>query len=172
MVLVWRDLASAAGLPGLHIIYTLNEYVKTDNIFQSNITKYCDASFQFFPSIAAVYEVQGASSTARITTGKNDHLPQYWGGFSGSSSHQVTRDGANYPDSTQFSLNEFRTSVQTSFKAMGQSLPPTENQVNVPNLFFMTAWNEWNRQAVLEPSDQHHFAHLSAMKSTLESLPI
>jgi hypothetical protein len=55
---------------------------------------------------------------------------------------------------------------------MGKTLPLTDHQVNLPNLFFVAAWNEWNKQAQLEPSDKHNFAYLSALKANLEGLPM
>jgi len=39
------------------------------------------------------------------------------------------------------------------------------------NLFFVTAWNEWNEQALLEPDDVHHFGYLKALRRAVHCVP-
>jgi hypothetical protein len=168
MLILWRKLARDAGLDGLHIIYTLNNFVHKDKISESKSLKHCDASFQFFPTIAAAYPVANASSTYNIDT--RDDKVQYWGGFTGFSNRVRRRDNESW--TRLVPPAEFKDSVHYSFKSMSEDLPLTSAQVNTPNLFFMTAWNEWNEQAQLEPSDKYKFAYLSALKSNLENLPM
>jgi hypothetical protein len=43
-------------------------------------------------------------------------------------------------------LSEFSDSLKVSFEAMA-----TINKYIGLNLFFVTAWNEWNEQALLKP---------------------
>jgi hypothetical protein len=33
------------------------------------------------------------------------------------------------------------------------------------NFFFVTAWNEWNEQAILEPDDVNGFGYFEALQS-------
>lgn len=48
---------------------------------------------------------------------------------------------------------------------------PVERWDNLERNFqFITAWNEWNEQAVLEPSDVHGTGYLDAIRSTVFSL--
>ena len=39
------------------------------------------------------------------------------------------------------------------------------------NFFFLMAWNEWNEQSVLEPSDRFKFQYLDSIKKVLQTLP-
>jgi hypothetical protein len=40
------------------------------------------------------------------------------------------------------------------------------------NLYFITAWNEWNEQAVLEPNDKMGNGYLVGLKTALETFPV
>ena len=40
------------------------------------------------------------------------------------------------------------------------------------NFYFITAWNEWNEQAVLEPDNEHGFVYLNAINWRLRNVPI
>jgi hypothetical protein len=169
MMALWRELAKAAGLSGLHIVYTLNNFSRQDKIFRNNMHTQCDASFQFFPTIAASFPAnKNATSTANVAT--RDRNTQYWGGFTSFSNRVRRADNNSW--TRLVPPEEFRKSLQFSFQSMGTDLPATTHQVNNPNFFFLTAWNEWNEQAQLEPSDKHGFAYLSAVKATLEELPM
>ena len=168
MLHLWRRLARGAGLKGLHIVYTLNNFARKDKIFQSQIHRHCDASFQFFPTIAAAFPIKSATSTFNVDT--RDQKRQYWGGFAGFSNRVRRLDNNSW--TRLVPPKEFKDSLRHSFQAMGRDLPYTTNQVNSPNLFFVTAWNEWNEQAQLEPSDKYGFSYLSAIKFNLEELPM
>ena len=41
-----------------------------------------------------------------------------------------------------------------------------------PNLFFINAWNEWNEQAVLEPTDLSGFGFLAQLSDALSRVGI
>jgi hypothetical protein len=168
MLSLWRQLAAAAGLSGLHIIYTLNNFVRVDEVFENDMQKDCDASFQFFPTIAAAFPIKNANSNFNVDT--RDGKKQYWGGFSGFSNRVRRTDNNSW--TRLVSPTEFKDSLRESFQTMARALPTTPNQVNSPNLFFLTAWNEWNEQAQLEPSDKYGFAYLSAIKASVEELPM
>ena len=170
MLSLWRTWAVEAGLNGIYIVYTLNNFIFRDKVLQSKVHRYCDAAFQFFPTIAAAFPtVKNASSTTNIDTGL-DHKPQYWGGFTSFSNRVRRFDNDSW--TRLVSPQEFKDSIQYTFTRMGEDLPLTFTQINNPNLFFVTAWNEWNEQAQLEPSDKFKFAYLSGLKSNLESFPL
>jgi hypothetical protein len=40
------------------------------------------------------------------------------------------------------------------------------------NFYIITAWNEWNEQAVLEPDDHNGFGYLETLEKALENVPI
>ena len=40
------------------------------------------------------------------------------------------------------------------------------------NVYFVTAWNEWNEQAVLEPDSIHKFGYLESLSTKLQEVPV
>jgi hypothetical protein len=40
------------------------------------------------------------------------------------------------------------------------------------NLFFITAWNEWNEQALLEPDSTFKFGFLEAVQRNVRSVSV
>jgi hypothetical protein len=95
---------------------------------------------------------------------------QYWGGFTGFSN--IVRRHDNLSWTRLVPPQEFKDSMLYSLEAMTTMLPATKLQVREPNLFFITAWNEWNEQAQLEPSDKHGFSYLSVIKASVENMPM
>ena len=169
MLLLWRKMAKESGLHGLHIVFTLNNFIHKDSVLENRLPDHCDASFQFFPTLAAAFpNVSNASSTFDINTG--DDKPQYWGGFVGFSNKVRRTDRKSW--TKLVSPDQFKENFRYSIKTMATELPFTRNQIQNPNFFFLTAWNEWNEQAQLEPSDRYGFAYLSAIKSVLEGIPM
>ena len=167
MLTLWRNLAEQSGLTGLHIMCTLNNFISLDKVFENNLDNHCDSSFQFFPTIKGVYPIENASSISHIDPSNGKR--QYWGGFT-SFSNEVRRQ--KNPTNLIVSPSAFKQNIAYSFKQMLAILPLTEKQISTPNLFFITAWNEWNEQAILEPSDKYGFSYLSAVKDNLENQPM
>ena len=166
MLTLWRNLAEQSGLKGLHIMFTLNNFTPTDKVFEQNLDDHCDSSFQFFPTLKNVYHIDSSSSISEI---KPNGKRQYWGAFT--SFVNVLRRQTS-PTIFIVSPSVFKQNLAHSFKKMLAILPLTEIQISAPNLFFITAWNEWNEQAVLEPSDKYGFSYLSAVKDNLENQPM
>lgn len=172
MLQLWRDLAAKAGLPGLYIIYTLNNFASKDKIYKFRDFECCDASFQFFPTVASSFRaaINLSSSVSNLEKRDRGSRRQYWGGYTSFSNRVRRLDNKSY--TRLVSPKEFSDGLRLSFSAMATTLPSTKQQVNNPNFFFITAWNEWNEQAQLEPSDMHRFGYLSAVKSNVEEFPI
>lgn len=90
---------------------------------------------------------------------------QYWGAFTGFD--RRPRDNSFIP--ILRSVEEFQQGVYKSFWNMNQEHIETEQDLN---LFFVTAWNEWNEQALLEPDDTYRFGFLRALKHNLQHFPL
>ena len=169
MLDLWRNLAIQNGLKGLYVIHALNNFITIDKLFETESpTKFCDASFQFFPNLKAPFRnVTKSTSQFDVPTPTNER--QYWGGFT--TFYNTVRRATGYTK-LMVSPSEFRADLKSSFQQMLTALPYTEKQANCPNLFFITAWNEWNEQATMEPSDKYGFSYLSALKENVENQPI
>ena len=168
MIQLWRKLALLNGLKGLYIVYSLNGFLKVDNLLRKkNPSNFCDASNHFFPTLKAVFPID--TSCTQFDVPMPDNKNQYWGGFTTFNNNLRRATGGTNLTVTP---SEFKTDLGESFKKMLTALPSTEKQANIPNFFFINAWNEWNEQAILEPSDKYGFSYLSALKDNLERQPI
>jgi hypothetical protein len=164
MITTWQKLAVEAGFPGLRIVNTLGNFYQADAgtsqlLEASGIT----SSFHFWP------QLMGGGFVPTSTTGsvENFDIPtetQYWGAFSGFD--RRPRD----PKDKYFkprSVADFRAGLVCSSSQMSQDVARNIDT----NLFFVTAWNEWNEQAVLEPSMQYGFGYLKAVHENLITVP-
>ena len=168
MLKLWRGLAVKNGLKGLHIIHALNNFISIDKVFQdSSLLLSCDANFQYFPTLKGIYHIENSTSESEVFTPSNQR--QYWGGFT--NFHNNVRRSVN-STVRPITPQKFREDFRHTLHQMVTELPYSENQFNAPNLFFLTAWNQWNEQAVLEPSDKYGFSYLSAVKENLENQPL
>jgi hypothetical protein len=90
---------------------------------------------------------------------------QYWGTFTGFDKRPrvPTSD-----DACLRTVQDIATNMSATFGAMANY----PNRDIGLNLYFITAWNEWNEQAVLEPDDSYKFGFLEAIRSNLRSFPV
>lgn len=87
---------------------------------------------------------------------------QYWGAFTGfNMKHQ--RDAAPIKGTVE----QFQLGLATSFREMTQPLFDTDL-----NLFFVTTWNQWNEQAILEPDETNKSAYLLSIQDKLKTIPV
>jgi hypothetical protein len=162
---LWNKLAVQNGLLGIHFITTIGNFVKRDaNTFDIwKKSPEIEGAFHFRPQLRDPFNEE--YSTASM----NDvPLPvktvQYWGAFTNFDARPRRADAqAVRPDLTP---SLFLSELRASFAAMTKL---TSRFVS-PNLYFVTAWNEWNEQAVLEPDDKNGFGYLLALKTALESI--
>jgi hypothetical protein len=89
---------------------------------------------------------------------------QYWGAFTGFD--RRPRDKSATP--LLRSVDDFKRGLYQSFLNMNQDHIKSEQDLN---LFFITAWNEWNEQALLEPDDKYRFGFLKALLYNLKHFP-
>ena len=169
MLELWVKLALHNGLNGLYFVYALNDFLVIDKVFESNAETSFDATFQYYPTIKnANRSVLNSSSWFDIPV--NNDKPQFWGGyttFDNSLRHKV--DPSVYRISPAKFQNDFRQSLKQMLTRLTQS---DHGLINIPNLFFINAWNNWNEQALLEPSDKYGLSYLSAIKENLENQPL
>jgi hypothetical protein len=167
MIKRWRIRAVEKGLPGLHIVQTIGNFYKTD-VGTSSLTTEAgiDASYHFWPQLMASFEgVTGTASTADVELELDDpNHTQYWGAFTGFD----RRPRVASADPILRSPEDFEQGLGKSFKSMAHYA----NRRVGTNLFFTTAWNEWNEQAVLEPDSVNRMAYLNSLLRSLSSVPM
>ena len=169
MLNLWDQLAQEHGLPGLHIVNTVNGFYEAIPQGQG---RDMDAAFHFLstcrglagspdPSLRDACTEKGEAQVATSGDVKGATEPvQYWGAFTGF--NNAVREGDADLNVTP---SAFQEALLHSFNAMAQS--PWRR---VPdNYFFVSAWNEWNEQNVLEPDDQNGFAYLRVLKFALQT---
>lgn len=94
---------------------------------------------------------------------KPDHV-QYWGSYTTFDRRPRTKDFIPL----LVTPNQFDKSLSDSFRAMSAYSGRRVDK----NLFFVTAWNEWNEQALLEPDDTYKFGFLEALQENLRRVPV
>lgn len=161
MLKYWREMALAEGFEGLHIIHTIGNFYDLDGNTKT-LEKHTDGAFHFWP------QLMGSGFASLDTTATVHELPigakvQYWGSFVGF--NRQVRFNKAVPINR--SVKDFNDSMHLSFTSMAHH-PGRDISLN---LYFITAWNEWNEQAVLEPDSTNRFGYLNALKHNLERIP-
>lgn len=164
---LWSALAKQNGLRGIHFVTTLGNFVARD-VQTYDLWKACpeiEAAFHFRPQLRDPFPEETDTASVRDLA-----LPvpttQYWGAYS--SFDPRPRRPAAHPARNDLTPALFQSQLMESFAAMTAS---TARFVS-PNLYFVTAWNEWNEQAVLEPDEKNGFGYLLALKTALESIQV
>ena len=162
MLNLWNRMAMEEfGLPGLHIVHTVGNFYQFDKKTRAQEDK-TNGAFHFWPQLlgSGFNENHHKSSTHNLDL----NVPiEYWGAYTGFD--RRVRDPT--ADTFPVTLKEFSDSLQVSFEAMA-----TINRNIGLNLYFVTAWNEWNEQAVLEPDDQYSFGYLDTLQKCLQGVPV
>jgi Glycosyltransferase WbsX len=104
-----------------------------------------------------------SSSTRNLQAEQIGVSHQYWGAFTG---FNRKRSGTDAVPVFRTVL-EFQQSLDMSFRAMAH--PSFDTGIN---LFFITAWNQWNEQAVLEPDERDKFGYLNSIQHSLQRIPV
>eukprot|EP01083_Nonionella_stella_P096236 270459_1 len=171
MVKLWRKLALEAGLPGLHIVNTIGNFRYEDkNTAALEKEVHLDAAFHFWPQLfGSGFTRKGLkadTASANDLTELLDTYPtQYWGAFTGFD--RRPRDSSTKAAQWR-TVQDFDRGLRCSFQGMADN---RDREIQ-KNLYFITAWNEWNEQAILEPDSTNGFGYLEAMKISLSEFPI
>ena len=175
MLALWRNLATKHGFPGLHIITTLGGFRSIDeDTHRLELSASIDAGLHFWPSFWGHEQRnspergrdQAPASLMQLSAGR---LPtQYWGACVGF--EKAPRTGYPTPRAMAYprpTPAEFRTALGHSFEALGALADREVRQ----NFYFVTAWNEWNEQACLEPDDISGMGYLQSVRDALCHVP-
>eukprot|EP00977_Amphora_coffeiformis_P007792 scaffold1697_cov180-Amphora_coffeaeformis.AAC.28 len=170
MIALWQKLAKEQGFPGLHVIQTVSNFYKSDKT--NRITKEVDiqASFQFWPQHFVSFRHSMDLETAAtrdenlgLGEDKSDHV-QYWGAFTSFDCRPRKPD--QYPIIR--TPQQFDEGLRESFAAMSAARARRVDK----NLYFITAWNEWNEQALLEPDATYKYGFLEAVQKQTRSVSL
>jgi hypothetical protein len=171
MLALWHILAQENGFPGLHIIQTVGNFYNEDKTFELSKDADIQASFQFWPQLFASFapdDIKKDTSSVRdvnLNLGNKEGHIQYWGAF-------TTFDRRPRDHNAKFIVlrtpQQFDEGLRTTFKIMS-----TLRGRNIDkNLYFVTAWNEWNEQALLEPDMTYKFSFLEAVYRNVRSVSL
>jgi Glycosyltransferase WbsX len=160
MITLWRNMAFKLGFPGLHVIETIGSFYNMDKM-NTELERYVDAAVHFWPAASAVKWTGKFASSENLPV---KPLTQYWGSYSGFDKRVRDSSATYYP----VNVSLFEESLRLSFHSLSTSY---QSKLTV-NLYFITAWNEWNEQAVLEPDSKNKFAYLSSISESLKSIPL
>ena len=169
MLALWRKMAIENGLPGIHFVNTVGNFRSIDNqtaVLEKRAS--IDAAFHFWPQLLGSGYLtcswsSDISSILDFEDLKKTVHTQYWGSFTGFD--RRPRDNTAGP--MQRSVKEFGRGLACSFLFMANNVKREVTK----NLYFVTAWNEWNEQATLEPDDKNGFGYLQQVKSKLSNMP-
>jgi len=170
MLDLWNILAYDANLAGIHFVNTIGNFrdidIRTPMLEQE---AQIDAAFHFWPQLFSkkitLNTINGFSgSTQDIAELTGTYTTQYWGSFTGFD--RRPRDASSTP--TMRTVDQFGIGLKCSFNGMAY-----DNKREIgKNLYFITAWNEWNEQAVLEPDTLNGFGYLEKLQENLLEMPI
>ena len=168
---LWNEMARQNGFPGIHFINTIGNFLHRDRntLDLWRDTKEIEGCFHFRPQLRDPFseEIRTASvADLPLALPAGRRAVQYWGAYS-SFDPRPRRPTAN-PARGDLSPELFLSQLRDSFAAMSAGSPA---RFVSQNLYFVTAWNEWNEQAVLEPDDKNGFAYLLALKIALQTIP-
>ena len=168
MLQCWRQLATLQGYPGLHVVNTLGSYYKSDpNTPKLLRLPEIKAAFHFWPMLrGSGFTDTGGKAACASTADVSISTPvQYWGAYTGFDRRP------RYPNakaSTPRTPAQFQRGLQASVKLQA-TLPARRVDTN---FLFITAWNEWSEQAVMEPSHLHKFGYLQAVHRVISGMPV
>ena len=147
-----RQGAPASTAPGKSQYFPLQSY---------RVGPYAAGGSGFFGGAETAKSYDEVASTANLE--ELGTTRQFWGAYVGFD--RRVRAGPN--DFTMHPTPEhLRRSLRDCFGNMSRFQRPS------PNLLFVTAWNEWNEQAVLEPDTVHRDAMLRVLRSALREVPV
>ena len=155
MLAAWARFAAERGQPRPLIVAFINGFYSIDN--SKDYLEQTDALLHFQP------QAWGGQVGSVTDKPMPIHKPQYWGAYASffNGPRRTPTTWAHFvvkPD-------EFLSGLQASLAAMATHSRPNQN------LYFLTAWNEWNEQSVLEPDDRYGFAYLDAVKTAVNGVP-
>ncbi|CAM9902922.1 unnamed protein product, partial [Ectocarpus fasciculatus] len=159
MLKLWNRMAIDAGIPaGINFVGTIGNFFNEYSEKKMLQVPELKAFFQFWPMLTANYP------DAAYGVDINMSIPQYWGSFTGFDPRprrpQIAR---------RYDINPMK--FEYSLKALTNCSDVQRWKSLEDNFVFITAWNEWNEQAILEPSTIYGNGFLCAMRNALQTVP-
>lgn len=155
----WDRLAIRHGFAGLHVVKALGNSIADD----AQTTNMVSAGYHAWPNIRE----SGFNPTTKCASVGDfpaELRTQYWGAFTGFDPRLKgvrSRPLVVHPAT-------FMVGLDCAFTAMAHSPGRDVRE----NFFFVSSWNEWGHQAVLEPDDTHRFRFLQGLQKMVNDFPV
>lgn len=161
MMQLWVELAIKNGFPGVYFITTIGNFYSSDpgTADLTNTVPELKAAMQFWPVVKMSFKRHQHGKDLRNVT-----LPQYWGAHTGFDARPRI---PSRPIAEIISPDNFEGYLRKTFACS----PVHRWKALDDNYIFITAWNEWNEQAVMEPGTMFGFGYLMAMRRALQGIP-
>lgn len=160
MMQLWVQLAIKNGFPGIYFITTIGNFYSTDPGTPElvNVVPELKAAMQFWPLVKMSFPRHQHGKDL-----KNVSLPQYWGAHTGFDARPRIPDR---PIAEIITPGKFESFLRKMFVCTD-----IRRWKNIDdNFLFITAWNEWNEQAIMEPGTMFGFGFLTAMRNALQTI--
>ena len=160
MMQLWNKLAAKNGFPGVYFITTIGNFYSMDEgtAEATNNAVELRAGMQFWPTVRMSFKKHRHGQDI-----VNIKLPQYWGAHTGFDGRPRIPDR---PIAELISPSMFEKSLKKSFTCSGVHRWKALDD----NYMFITAWNEWNEQAVMEPGTMFGYGYLISMRRALQNM--
>jgi hypothetical protein len=160
MLTLWDEMARSSGFAnGLNFIYTINSFSMWE-MRKYYDEKLIESAFQFCPMLRRPHQHEAFGRDVPY----RGPQPQYWCAATGFD--RRPRDNTTKP--------QFKTDPIQFWKILVQLTDCTASVSRWSklgeNLLFLTAWNEWNEQAILEPNNIFGNGYLTALKNAMQSV--
>jgi hypothetical protein len=174
MLHAWGSRARARGVPAPLVVCTVGNFHKRENtstVLRAEGGALVHGALHFWPQLLdSAPNPFFDHAKGRMASWSDINLEsgqqQYWGAYTGFD--RRVRD-ANASAFNKAKPKEVLKHLRTSFKSMAQHANQPRPNLN---LYFLTAWNEWNEQALLEPDSVHEDGMLRALRDALRSVPV
>lgn len=162
MLKLWHKLARQNGFPnGIKAIYTMNSFSvwEMKRFYGLGII---EGALQFCPMLRRphLHDPFGKDVKHR------GPQPQYW--CSATGFDRRPRDTSTKPQYKVTPIEFWKTLAGDMTNNCNSDVSRWGKLSE--NLIFITAWNEWNEQAILEPNDLYGNGYLTALRSAMQSV--
>ena len=164
MLKTWRRLAALRGVPPPLVVHTLGNFYLQDHtpqMLRGGVGQLLEGALHFWPQLlgSGFFDWTSAASTSDVAIGNK---LQFWGAYLGFDRR------VRSPSAAPMALTPSQVALALKYCFGNMSWFARPNQ----NLLFITAWNEWNEQAVLEPDTTYADGMSRALRHALRNVPV